>query len=84
MLWYISRPGSLSKSQWEGRREDQRAQQASPNDHTDVIKPHLDTCPHRSYGGSSITNEAVDKLKLKKGEKAYAVIKATDVMVGLD
>ncbi len=32
----------------------------------------------------SITNEAVDELKLKKGEKAYAVIKATDVMVGLD
>ena len=33
---------------------------------------------------SSITNEAVDELKLKKGQKAYAVIKATDVMVGLD
>jgi molybdopterin-binding protein len=31
---------------------------------------------------ASITNEAVDELK--KGEKAYAVIKATDVMVGLD
>ena len=33
---------------------------------------------------TSIANEAVDELKLKKGEKAYAVIKATDVMVGLD
>ncbi len=33
---------------------------------------------------ASITNEAVDELKLKKGEKAYAVIKATDVMVGFD
>jgi molybdopterin-binding protein len=33
---------------------------------------------------ASITNEAVDELKLKKGENAYAVIKATDVMVGLD
>ena len=33
---------------------------------------------------ASITNEAVDELKLKKREKAYAVIKATDVMVGLD
>ena len=32
---------------------------------------------------ASITNEAVEnELKLKKGEKAYAVIKATDVMVG--
>jgi molybdopterin-binding protein len=33
---------------------------------------------------ASITNEAVDELKLKKGDKAYAVIKASDVMVGLD
>ena len=31
---------------------------------------------------ASITNEAVDELKLAKGQKAYAVIKATDVMVG--
>ena len=33
---------------------------------------------------TSITNEAVDELKLKNGEKVYAVIKATDVIVGLD
>ncbi len=33
---------------------------------------------------SSITNEAVDQLKLVKGQKAYAVIKASDVMVGVD
>jgi molybdopterin-binding protein len=33
---------------------------------------------------ASITNEAVDELKLKKGEKAHAVIKASDVMVGVD
>jgi molybdopterin-binding protein len=36
-------------------------------------------------GGSvitaSITNEAVDELKLAKGDMAYAVIKASDVMV---
>lgn len=32
---------------------------------------------------SSITNEAVDDLKLKKGQTAYAVIKASDVMIGL-
>ena len=31
---------------------------------------------------SSITNEAIDELKLKKGDKAVAVIKASDVMVG--
>ena len=31
---------------------------------------------------ASITNEAVADLKLKKGDKAVAVIKASDVMVG--
>jgi molybdopterin-binding protein len=33
---------------------------------------------------SSITNEAVDDLKLKSGQDAYAVIKASDVMVAID
>jgi molybdopterin-binding protein len=33
---------------------------------------------------SSITNEAVDALALKAGDVAYAVIKASDVMVGKD
>lgn len=33
---------------------------------------------------ASITNEAVDELKLAKGQKAYAVIKASDVMIGID
>ena len=33
---------------------------------------------------ASITNEAVDDLKLAKGKTAYAVIKASDVMVGID
>jgi molybdopterin-binding protein len=33
---------------------------------------------------SSITNDAVDELKLKKGQTAYAVIKASDVMVAID
>ena len=31
---------------------------------------------------SSITNEAVDDLALKVGDAAWAVIKASDVMVG--
>jgi molybdopterin-binding protein len=31
---------------------------------------------------SSITNEAVDELELKTGDEAWAVIKASDVMVG--
>ena len=33
---------------------------------------------------ASITNEAVDDLKLAKGKAAVAVIKASDVMVGVD
>ena len=33
---------------------------------------------------ASITNEAVDELGLKVGQEAYAVIKASDVMIGLD
>ena len=33
---------------------------------------------------ASITNEAVAELKLKKGQTAYAVVKASDVMVAID
>ena len=33
---------------------------------------------------ASITNEAVDELKLQAGQEAYAVIKASDVMVATD
>jgi molybdopterin-binding protein len=33
---------------------------------------------------ASITNEAVAELKLEAGKQAYAVIKASDVMVGVD
>lgn len=33
---------------------------------------------------SAITNEAVDELKLAKGQPAYAVIKASDVMIAVD
>ena len=33
---------------------------------------------------ASITNESTDELKLEKGKTAYAIIKATSVMVGVD
>ena len=33
---------------------------------------------------SIITLDAVDRLALKEGKKAYAVIKASSVMVGID
>jgi molybdopterin-binding protein len=32
---------------------------------------------------SSITNEAVEELGLKKGVQAYAVVKASDVMIAI-
>ena len=33
---------------------------------------------------ASVTNEAIDDLQLKTGDVAYAVIKASDVMVARD
>lgn len=33
---------------------------------------------------SAITNAAVDELKLTLGQQAYAVVKASDVMVAID
>jgi molybdopterin-binding protein len=33
---------------------------------------------------ASITNEAVEELGLKAGGEAYAIVKASDVMIGLD
>ena len=33
---------------------------------------------------ASITNEAVDELGLKPGQVAYAMVKASDVMVAID
>ena len=33
---------------------------------------------------ASISNEAVDEMKLKAGDTAYAIVKASDVMVGID
>jgi molybdopterin-binding protein len=33
---------------------------------------------------ASITNESVDELKLVAGQSVYAVIKAPDVMIGID
>jgi molybdopterin-binding protein len=33
---------------------------------------------------SIITNDAVESLKLKVGDRAYAVIKASSVMIGVD
>jgi molybdopterin-binding protein len=55
---------------------------------TEVKKGATTTHVKINLGGAvvtaSITNEAADELKLAAGQTAYAVIKASDVMVGID
>jgi molybdopterin-binding protein len=55
---------------------------------TEVKKGQTTTHVLIDIGGtvitSSITNEAADELKLARGQLAHAVIKASDVMVGID
>jgi molybdopterin-binding protein len=55
----------------------------------DVVKGATTSHVKIDIGGgatvtASITNEAVDELALAKGQTAYAVIKASDVMVAVD
>ena len=53
-----------------------------------VTKGHTTSHIRIDIGGAvvtaSITNEAVDDLGLKVGQAAYAVVKASDVMVAVD
>ncbi len=54
----------------------------------DVVKGATTSHVRIDVGGgivmtASITNEAVDDLKLAKGQPAIAVVKATDVLVAI-
>ena len=55
---------------------------------TDVKKGVTTTHVRIDIGGqiitASITNESADELELEKGKTAYAIIKASSVMVGVD
>jgi molybdopterin-binding protein len=55
---------------------------------TEVKKGATTTHVRIDIGGqivtASITNESADELKLEKGKTAYAIIKASSVMVGID
>jgi molybdopterin-binding protein len=55
----------------------------------DVVKGATTSHVRIDVGGgivmtASITNEAVDDLKLAKGQRAIAVVKATDVLVAVE
>jgi len=54
----------------------------------EIVKGATTSHVHIDIGGAvvtaSITNEAVADLKLEKGRQACAVIKASDVMIGID
>ena len=57
-----------------------------PGTVTAVTKGHTTGHVHIDIGGgvtvhASITNEAIDDLELRVGDKAHAIIKASDVMV---
>jgi molybdopterin-binding protein len=55
---------------------------------TEVKKGATTTHVRIDIGGqiitASITNESADELTLEKGKTAYAIIKASNVMVGVD
>jgi molybdopterin-binding protein len=73
---------------WENCNEDQRAQSLQGKV-VDVKKGATTAHVRIDLGNglivtSSITNEAVDELELAVGSDAYAVIKASDVMVAID
>ena len=56
---------------------------------TEIVKGATTSHVRIDIGGgaivtASITNEAVADLKLEKGKQAYAVVKASDVMLGVD
>lgn len=56
---------------------------------TEIVKGATTAHVRIDIGGgsivtASITNEAVDELGLKVGGSAYAVVKASDVMVAVD
>lgn len=64
------------------------ARNVLPGTVTGITKGAVTSHVRIDLGGSSvtaaITNEAVEELGLKVGAKASAVIKASDVMVGVD
>jgi molybdopterin-binding protein len=53
---------------------------------TEVKKDATTTHVRIDIGGQIVTasNESADELKLERGKTAYAIIKASSVMIGVD
>lgn len=64
------------------------ARNVLPGTVTEIVKGAVTSHVRIDIGGTivtaSITNAAVEELGLKEGGRASAVIKASDVMVGVD
>ncbi|MGA7204072.1 MAG: TOBE domain-containing protein [Specibacter sp.] len=54
------------------------------NTPTEAATAHVRIQIEGSVVTASITNEAVDELELVVGGEAYAVVKASDVMIAFD
>ena len=63
-----------ARNQIKGRVIDVHKGATTANIHIDIGNDLIIT--------SSITNEAVDELRLKAGDKVTAIVKASDVMIG--
>jgi molybdopterin-binding protein len=78
----------VSCSGWNGAAMKISARNRLKGTVTEVTKGATTSHVKIDIGGAvvtaSITNEAVDELKLAKGQMAYAIIKASDVMVAVD
>lgn len=64
------------------------ARNVLPGTVVDVTKGVTTTVVGIDVGGmvvtATITNQAADELQLQPGKKAYAIVKASDVIVGTD
>jgi molybdopterin-binding protein len=74
---------------WEIRQMKISARNRLKGKVTDIVKGATTAHVRIDIGNgivvtASITNEAVDELELKVGGEAYAVVKASDVMVAID
>jgi molybdopterin-binding protein len=81
-------PGWIQRKARETSNEDQRARNILKGTIVEIVKGATTAHVRIDIGGAvvtaSITNEAVADLKLEEGKQAYAVVKASDVMVGID